>query len=392
MTPAARAAAAIGVLDAVLAGAPAEEALLRWSRGARYAGSGDRAAVRDLVFDGLRGLRSLSWSAGAPEPSGRAVILGKIVAQGIDSASIFSGEGHAPAALGAAELAAIGSLHAAPEAVAMDLPDWLLDPMRAALGDRLAQVMAAARDRAPVYLRVNRLKSDLPRAVEALAADGIVAEPEGEALRVSPNASKIKGSRAYLEGLVELQDRSSQEAVAALGGLSGARVLDYCAGGGGKSLALAALGARVTAHDAQPARMRDLPARAVRAGAKIALARTDALAGRTFDMVLVDAPCSGSGTWRRTPDAKWRLTSGRLADLVALQARILDEAAPHVGPGGRLGYMTCSVLLDEDEPQIAAFLARHPDFRLDRQTRYPADPAATGGDGFFSALLSRVGP
>jgi 16S rRNA (cytosine967-C5)-methyltransferase len=392
MTPAARAAAAIGVLDAVLAGAPAEEALLRWSRGARYAGSGDRAAVRDLVFDGLRGLRSLSWSAGAPEPSGRAAILGKIVAQGIDPASIFSGEGHAPAALSAAELAAIGGLRAAPEAVAMDLPDWLLDPMRAALGDRLAQVMAAARDRARVYLRVNRLKSDLPRAVEALAADGIVAEPEGDALRISQNASKIKMSSAYLEGLVELQDRSSQEAVAALGGLSGARVLDYCAGGGGKSLALAALGARVTAHDAQPARMRDLPARAVRAGAKIALARTDALAGRTFDMVLVDAPCSGSGTWRRTPDAKWRLTSGRLADLVALQSRILDEAAPHVGPGGRLGYMTCSVLVDEDEPQIAAFLARHPDFRLDRQTRYPADPAATGGDGFFSALLSRVGP
>lgn len=386
MTPAARVAAAASVLDRVLAGTAAEAALIGWARGARYAGSGDRAAVRDLVFDSLRrrgrhGLRAGLSGAGDARLTGRALMLGALAEAGTDPETVFTGQGHAPPPLEDAER---DGLARGVAGTAMDdLPRWLHAPLAEALGADLPAYAEAMARRAPVWLRVNALRADRAVVQAALAAEGIETQPHpacARALRVVQGARAVTRSRAYLDGLVELQDLSPQRAVAALGDLSGASVLDYCAGGGGKALALAAQGAgRITAHDANPARMADLPARAARAGARIGLGKPS---GR-FDLVVADVPCSGSGTWARDPDARWRLTPADLVHLANVQAEILDEAMACVTPGGRLAYMTCSVLRAENEDRIAAFSART-GWRAHRMQRFgpPGD-----GDGFFLAVL-----
>lgn len=269
-----------------------------------------------------------------------------------------------------------------------DIPDWLAPLWKSSLGGDADAVAAAMRQRAPVWLRVNTLRATPADAIRALAEDGIAAVPDARlatALRVTENERRLSQGRAYGDGLVELQDLSPQLACAALPVAPGMRVLDYCAGGGGKTLAVAARakGLALVAHDADPARMRDLPQRAERAGVRV---RLDADPAGRFDLVIVDAPCSGSGTWRRTPDSKWRLTEPALRDLVALQAEILRKAARHVPPGGHLAYMTCSVLAPENDGQVAAFLRGHPDFsQLSRHFWTPLD----AGDGFFLALLAR---
>jgi 16S rRNA (cytosine967-C5)-methyltransferase len=238
MTPAARIAAVAQLLDDVLAGAPAERTLTNWARGARYAGSKDRAAVRDLVYDALRRRRSLAWIGGAE--SGRGLMLGLLRRQGTDPASLMTGEGHAlppPAADEAGR-----DLGTAPQAVRLDLPDWLIVPMEAALGPGLGAACEAMAARAPVTLRVNLRRTTRDPAREALGAEGIDTRPDPEvptALHVVEGASRISGSEAYRSGLVELQDASSQAAVLRLPLRDGARVLDYCAGGGGKTLAMA---------------------------------------------------------------------------------------------------------------------------------------------------------
>lgn len=381
MTPAARAEAAIDILDQVLAGQPAEAALLRWARASRHAGSGDRAAVRDLVFDCLRRRRSRAALGGAL--SGRGLMLGACREEGIEPATIFSGARHAPAPLSAAEMAAGGPPDAADD---LDLPDWLIPDWTASLGEQARPVARALRDRAAPWLRVNLLRAPPDQARAALARDGIEVEPSpllDHALRVVAGARAIARSAAYRGGLVELQDLSPQLACAALP--RARRVLDYCAGGGGKALALAAAGAQeVWAHDADAARMADLPERARRAGARIRMVAPGEVRG-SFDLVMADVPCSGSGTWRRNPDAKWRLDPLGLEAILALQARILDQAARHVAPGGRLAYMTCSLLDRENRAQIEAFLGRAP-FRLEGERRWtPLDAS----DGFYLAILGR---
>lgn len=388
MTPAARVQAAIELLDRVLGGVPAEQALTGWARGARYAGSGDRAAVRDHVFDGLRQLRSATARAGAEAPSGRAVMIGLLGREGC--ADLFTGAGHAPAPLTAGEVARIGTVEARDAAVRLDCPDWLVDRLKAALGAGFEPMMQAAQRRAPVYLRTNLRKGDRAVAVALLGEDGIgveAVEASETALRVTEKHNKISQSRAFLEGRVELQDLSSQLAVERLPLKAGSRVLDYCAGGGGKVLAMAGrVSAHFTAHDAAPARMGDLPARAARAGVKVALAaRPGHLVAAGYDLVLVDAPCSGSGTWARTPDAKWRLTEARLAELVALQADILVQAARFVRRPGHLAYMTCSCLDAENGAQVRAFLADRVGVSLTHEEHFGP---ATGGDGFYLAILS----
>lgn len=381
MTPAARIAAAIGILDQVLMGSPAEQALLRWSRASRFAGSADRAALRDLVFGALRRRDSLAALGGAL--SGRGLMIGHARAEGLDPAAIFTGTGHAPASLTGAEASAT-----APDPLPDDLPDWLRPAWNRALGPQAAAVAAAMTARAPVWLRVNLARIDPDHAAALLAEEGIATAPDAtlpSALRVTAGERLVARSRAYEAGLVELQDLSPQRACAALDLAPGLRVLDYCAGGGGKALALAARqpGLRIAAHDAIPARMADLPARAARAGAAI---RIDTRPQGPFDLVVADVPCSGSGTWRRTPDAKWRLDQAALDRVVALQAQILDRAAGLVGQGGRLAYMTCSLLEAENGGQIDAFLARSPGFRAGQRHLWTP---LTGGDGFFLAELHR---
>lgn len=384
MTPAARIAAAADILDRVLDGQPAEQCLTTWGRKSRYAGSGDRAAVRDLVFDGLRRRRSLAWIGGAS--SGRALMIGRLRAEGLDLADIFTGEGHAPAVLSGEEERATPGLGTAPEPVRYDCPDWLWPVFKASHGPRTRDILAALQERAPVFLRVNASRTTPDKAIAALAADGIEAETgplSPTALRVPGNPRRIQNSNAYREGLVELQDAASQAVVdRVLPYAQGQSVLDYCAGGGGKALHLAAGGAeRVVAHDADADRMRDIPARAARGGHRIDIVRT---ASGAFDCVLVDAPCSGSGAWRRQPEAKWRLTPERLMELCALQDEIMDEAADFVRPGGTLAYATCSLFEEENGQRVEAFLTRYTGWKRLLQERFtPLD----GGDGFFVAIL-----
>ncbi|WP_439137731.1 RsmB/NOP family class I SAM-dependent RNA methyltransferase [Roseicyclus sp.] len=384
MTPAARAAAAIAVLDDWLSGQAAEQALTNWARGARYAGSKDRAAVRDLVYDVLRARESCARLGGGGD--GRALILGLTRLQGIDPETIFTGDGYAAPVLLRDELAqAVDRDGADPQ---HDVPAWLLDHVTQRAGDALPALLAALRMRAPLYLRVNTRKTTREDCIAHLASQGITAEAEpraATAILVTSGARQVKSTQAYREGWIEPQDLSVQRAVLAVDWPSGP-ILDYCAGGGGKSLAIAALtGQRMWAHDAAPRRMADLPIRAARAGAAIDLLGRDALHQTgPFAAVLCDVPCSGSGTWRRDPEAKWRLTPARLAELVALQAEILDAAMALVAPGGQLVYMTCSLFHAENEAQIAAFCARNPDWR--REMEGVATPL-TASDGFYHAVL-----
>lgn len=379
MTPGARVAAAIAVLDRVLAGEAAEKALVNWARGNRYAGSGDRAAVRDHVFDALRRLRSCAARGGGM--TGRGVMLGLIRAQGGDPDALFTGAGHAPAPVEPQE-----APRPMTPAEALDCPDWLEPPLRASLGDGFVPVLQAMQTRASVFLRVNLRRGGVAAAQAALAAEGIGTRPHplaATALEVVEGARKVGASAPYQDGRVELQDAASQAVVEALPLADGMRVLDACAGGGGKTLAMGAL-ARLdlTAQDADPRRMADLPARAARAGVRVRLA--GAAAGGLYDLVLADAPCSGSGAWRRQPEARWRLDAARLAALTQVQDRVLDAAAQRVGPGGWLAYATCSLLDDENAARVAAFLARDRRFTLERSLRFtPLD----GGDGFFLALM-----
>ena len=388
MTPAARLAAAIAILDQLREGAPAERALTNWGRASRFAGSGDRAAVRDHVFDVLRCRGSFAALGGGE--SGRALVLGLARAQGLDIAALFTGEGHAPAPLSEEEAARLAQPLPDEGALAdLDWPDWLRPQLQADLGAAYAAVSARMRARAPVFLRVNLARGDRAAAQAALALEGIATRPHPlaeTALEVTGGGRRIQASAAYRDGLVELQDAASQAAIAQVPVAAGMRVLDYCAGGGGKALALAARApkARIEAHDIDPGRMRDIPVRAARAGARISTVAPGRL-GRDYDLVLVDAPCSGSGTWRRTPEAKWRLTPDRLAELCALQAQILRAAAARVAPGGRLLYMTCSLLDAENAAQAEAFV-RETGWQVAEQRRFtPLD----GGDGFFAAQLER---
>lgn len=381
MTPGARAAAAIEVLDRVLAGTPAEQALTHWGRASRFAGSGDRAAVRDLVFEALRRRRSAAALGGGL--TGRGLVLGMVRATGQEA--LFSGEGHAPAR------PAPGEAGREPEAAeALDVPDWLLPELERSLGSDCAPVLQSLRMRAPVFLRVNLQRTDVTGAIAALAAEGIGAAPHplaAAALEVTANARKLAGSAAYRDGLVELQDAASQAVIEALPLADRMRVLDHCAGGGGKTLAMAARARlELVAHDIAPRRMADLPVRAARAGVTVALAETPAQRA-PYDLVLVDAPCSGSGSWRRDPEGKWRLTPARLEELTKVQAAILDEVAPWVAEEGWLAYVTCSLLQVENADQIARFRTAHPGWTLAAERRLtPLD----GGDGFYLALMCRA--
>lgn len=383
MTPGARVAAAIKVLDRHLAGEPAEKALTQWARSSRFAGSGDRAAVRDHVYDALRCRNSAAHWGGAAK-GGRGLMLGLSRMGGTDTAALFSGQGHAPAPLSEAER----SVPAAPQArdVLWDLPPWLCDVFAADLGDEAALVAEALRHRAPIFLRVNAARGTRGAAIAALAEDGVSAveaEACDTALLVTDGARRVRGSSAFRDGLVELQDAHSQAVCAALPADPSQSVLDFCAGGGGKSLALAARGARVTAHDADPGRMTDIPARANRAGVTIAVTATPE---STFDGVLCDVPCSGSGAWRRAPEAKWRLTEAQLAALAQTQLAILTRAQHHVAPGGWLAYVTCSVLARENAAVLAAFVDAAPDWHPSRDMRFLPGPA---GDGMYVSILTR---
>ena len=356
--------AAVGVLgDFAARRVPLRVALADWQRGARYAGAKDRAFVSGLCLDALR-----RWASFRGDEAGARVavrlVLGELWGWEADRiGAAFAEAPHGPGALTDEERAAAPS-------DALDAPAWLL-PLLDRTGDAAAEVRALSA-RAPVDLRVNTLKGTPEKALKA--TEGIGARPApivATALRVpappaAERAPAVTVIPAYGRGLVEVQDEASQVAALACGDVAGAQVLDLCAGGGGKSLALAAMMAntgQVFAYDADPRRLAPIHDRLRRAGARNVQVRSpaagegvDDLAGR-MDVVLVDAPCSGVGTWRRRPDAKWRLTEAQLRARMGEQDALLVEAAAYVRPGGTLVYVTCSTLCEENEDRVVAFLA-----------------------------------
>ena len=384
MTPAARIAAAIDVLDQIATGDAAERVLTRWARQNRYAGSKDRAAVRDHVFDVLR-IRRTAAHLGSGT-SGRQLMIGLLRAQGVEPASMFTGKGHAPAPLGPEEAAPpIGAASGADD---WNIPDWLMDRFKDSLGPKAEPTARALQSRAPVTLRLNRAKTDTTKATNALALEGIETTPNPlseTALTVVSGERRIRQSQAYTTGLVELQDASSQAVVDLLPKAD--RALDYCAGGGGKALAMAArFGNTVFAHDVDPKRMTDIPERARRAGASIQRLTTDQTAKEgPFDLVLCDAPCSGSGAWRRSPEGKWSLNRQKLNDLTDIQDNVLETAKPLVKQGGLLVYATCSVLNCENEQRVQRFLDANKAWQCILEKQFDVSPL---GDGFYTAHLT----
>ncbi len=390
MTPSARVQAAIEILDLVVAaaksnGAPADRIVGEWFRSRRFAGSGDRRAVRDLVYAAIR-------NCGEVPASGRAAMVS--VAQSDPMlAALFDGSRHAPEPIAADE----------PVAAQGVAPRWL-ETALAASGIVGAEA-AALLDRAPLDIRVNALKADRATLALPLAGQPIVA-PQG--LRF-PSGTQVEQWPAFLDGAIEVQDGGSQLICAALAAQPGETVVDLCAGAGGKTLALAAQmenRGTLIACDTDRGRLARLGPRAVRAGAIVSetvlLNPGDEAAslapwqGRA-DAVLVDAPCSGSGTWRRNPEARWRLAEAQLARLEALQAHILDLATTLVRPGGRIVYATCSLLDREGAGQAAGFLFRHPLWHSEPlslgagTSRGPGlrlTPLSDSTDGFFIARFA----
>ncbi|NOU03163.1 MAG: RsmB/NOP family class I SAM-dependent RNA methyltransferase [Novosphingobium sp.] len=387
MTPAARVQAAIEVLDLVIAaarsgGASADRIVADWFRSRRFAGSGDRRAVRELTYGAIR-------ACGDVPASGRAAML-RLAADDPALTALFDGSRHAPAPIAPDEPAAKRGI----------APPWLEARLTASGID--ARTAAALLARAPLDIRVNALKAERQAAQLPVAGEPLVA-PHG--LRL-PHGTPVEQWDAYKNGVIEVQDGGSQLTCEAVAARPGETVVDLCAGAGGKTLALAATmrgTGRLVAADTDRARLARLEPRAQRAGAVFIETRlldtgreADALhdlMGRA-DAVLVDAPCSGTGTWRRNPEARWRLSEQEIARYAAVQARLLDLAAALVRPGGRLVYVTCSLLDAEGADQAVAFLARHPEWHavpLDLGAGTPRgaglrlDPSRDSTDGFFVA-------
>lgn len=385
MQPAARYSAAIEVLDAWLGGLPVEKALTRWARGARYAGSKDRAAVRDHVYDVLR---QMGVCEAAGDDTGRGLIRGLVRIQGGALSEVFTGIGHAPAPLTQDE----ADTRIPPLDPALNIPHWMLPMLEERASDTLPELLSAFAHRAPLWLRVNLKRGSREAAMAKLAEDGLITQVHDSvltALEVMQNGRRLRQSDAFLTGLVEPQDLSVQWAMQRVQWPSAGSILDFCAGGGGKALAIVdRTDATIFAHDAIPRRMTDLEPRAERAGARITQLATDQLAAHApFDVVLTDVPCSGSGTWRRDPEAKWALTPQALEDTVKIQAEIMDGAVDFVATGGRLIYMTCSLFEVENEAQITAFIVRNPGWQAGDAH---LDTPLTASDGFFAAELTRI--
>jgi len=392
MTPAARVQAAIGLLDQVIAaalakGAPADRILADWFRASRFAGSKDRRAIRELVYAAIR-------HCGPLPQTGRAAMLA--LADGDPALlPLFDGSPYGPAPVEEGELVAEAGI----------APQWLVE--RLAASGIEGREEAALLDRAPLDIRVNALKADRDALALPLAGERL---PTAQGLRF-PFGTPIEQWLEYQDGLIEVQDGGSQLACEAVGAAPGETVIDLCAGAGGKTLALAAAmagGGTLIAADTDRGRLAKLAPRAERAGALIAETvllnpgrEAEALAAwqGKADAVLIDAPCSGTGTWRRNPEARWRLDAAALDRLAALQARLLEIAAQLVRPGGRLVYVVCSLLDEEGAGQAAAFLGRHPEFSAGPPALPLGSPRGSGirltpfhdeTDGFFIARLGKA--
>lgn len=430
MKPGARLLAAVEVLDDILRRhRPAADALADWGKSHRFAGSGDRAAIGNLVFDVLRRRLSLAATMQSEEP--RALVLAAarstlgLNADGV--AALADGSAHALAPLTDAEREHLnrGLPAESPTHIRADMPDWLGPSFARAFGDAVEAEGMALASRAPVDLRVNTLKADRDRVLKVLSRF----EPQPTPLsplgvRMAPPVGvarqpNVEAEPGHAKGWFEVQDEGSQIAALMAGATQRLQVLDLCAGAGGKTLALAAAmrnTGQIYAYDASRQQLRPIFDRLKRAGVRNVQvlsagdeAALDAL-GPRFDIVFIDAPCTGSGVWRRRPDAKWRVKPASLVERQVEQSRVLARGCALVKPGGRLVYVTCSLLPEENTDAVAAFLASAPDFAIEPyadvwRRALPGEPPASadgrtdslllspgrhGTDGFFIASLVRL--
>ena len=422
-----RLAAAIEVLtDVETRKRPVSEALKAWGLNNRFAGAGDRAAIGNLVYDALRRRASHAHAMGSDAP--RALVLAVVLRDWGETpeslAQAFASDNHAPDALTPQEIAgANADLSAAPGFVRADVPEWLAPSLERAFGPDWIVEGQAMTGRPPLDLRANALKASPEKVMRSLArfspqpttiAPFGITMPAGPRDARTPNVTTDEG---YLKGWFEVQDQGSQIVAALAGAREGEQVLDLCAGAGGKTLALAAtMGnkGQIFAYDADRNRLAPIYDRLKRNGVRNAQVRAphpgalDDLVGK-LDRVVVDAPCTGTGTWRRRPDTKWKLTPDLLAQRQSEQAALLEEALRYLKPGGILAYITCSILPEENDKQIVALKAAHPDLQsIDMAKAWRSalitdlppglatlaggiclTPLRTGTDGFYLHLLRK---
>ncbi|WP_309083926.1 RsmB/NOP family class I SAM-dependent RNA methyltransferase [Chelativorans sp.] len=421
-----RLAAAIEILqDIETRHRPAADAMRDWGLSHRFAGAGDRAAIGNFVYDGLRRRRAAAWIFGADTP--RALVLGGYLLERTISLEEFgraiADDNFAPPPLSQAEFALLRERLGAklPDPARANVPEWCEPMMQEVFGSAWVEEGEALASRPPLDMRANRLKASREKVLASLSRAG--AAPTRLArngLRIAPIAGdgrhpNVQAEPAFQKGWFEVQDEGSQVVAELAGAAPGEQVLDFCAGAGGKTLAFSAMmenRGQIHAYDADRQRLAPIFERLKRAGCRnVQVAAEEAQLKRLesqMDLVVVDAPCSGSGTWRRRPDAKWRLTPQQIEARQAEQSAILDAASRYVRPGGRLAYITCSVFPQENAAQAAAFLARSPRFRaLDHAAlwlqQFPAHPhrprfeggitltpAATETDGFYFAGFERL--
>lgn len=422
-----RAQAAIEILaDIEKRKRPASEALRAWGLDHRFAGSGDRAAIGNLVYDVLRKQRSLAWRMDSDKPR-KLVLAALMESWGMDVAKLqeaFADDRHAPDAPTQEEAARWASrdLKEAPPAVQADCPDWLVPSLEANFDDEWMAEAATLATRPPVDLRANTVKANREKVAKALSRvtpqHTIIARhglriPAGEGASRQPN---VQADAAFQKGWFEIQDEGSQIVADLVYARPGEQVLDFCAGAGGKSLALAAAmenRGQLHAYDSDRQRLKPIYERVKRAGLHNVQIHgpgddLSALVGQ-MDRVVVDAPCTGTGTWRRRPDTKWKLTRENLEQRLTEQEEVLSEAAPFVRPGGFIVYITCSVLPEENEGQVVAFLEDNSEFEMlsagevwqeifgfEKPQPWSGDmksitltPASTGTDGFYFAVMGR---
>jgi 16S rRNA (cytosine967-C5)-methyltransferase len=403
---------------------PVSESLKDWGVAHRFAGSGDRAVIGNIVYDALRWRASSAWAADDEAP--RSVVLAMLALRWkTNLAETLVDDPHAPAPLDDAAIDRISSadLASAPDHVRADVPEWVASRFARVFGDAWVAEGEALALRPPLDMRANRLRSSRDKVVEALhqfRAEAAPHSPDG--IRIAPTRGaerhpNVQVEPSFQKGWFEVQDEGSQLAALAVAAKPGEQILDLCAGAGGKSLALASVmngKGRVVATDDDRARLAPIFERTKRAGAhnvevRPARSKLDDLVGR-MDAVLIDAPCTGTGIWRRRPDSKWRLTERALGNRIREQVDLLAAAIRYVKPGGRLVYATCSLLPEEDGDQVAAFVAANPEFRaqgggeviaaMDVPSVSPASvdtgnglilsPGRTGTDGFFVSVLKRT--
>ncbi|MCQ0988402.1 RsmB/NOP family class I SAM-dependent RNA methyltransferase [Jiella marina] len=428
-----RISAAIEVLDDIESRRrPVADALKDWGLNHRFAGSGDRAVIGNLVYDALRRKRSYAFRMGDDGATALvfAAAIDALALTPNDLAAKLEGDRFAPQLPPTDQLEAFmgAEIAGAPDPVRADVPDWVAPHMAEALGEGWVDEAEALCERPPLDLRVNLLKADRDKVARALAphkAQACGLSPVG--LRIPPIQGEgrhpnVQAETGFQKGWFEIQDEGSQLAALLAGAREGEQVLDLCAGGGGKTLALAAAmnnTGQIHATDSDRQRLAPIHDRLKRAGVRnvqIHDPREDiaSLHGK-MDLVLVDAPCTGSGTWRRRPDAKWRLSETALEKRTEEQDRVLDRAAPFVKPGGRVAYITCSLFAAENQKRVEAFLTRRAaqGFTVGnaetewrgllpettqrcRVTAFAAGnvltltPRLSGTDGFFFAILERA--